>query len=181
MQRLKVFIDHHLQGRSDEFWSLLWMLFMSHFPSFSVSHVSLTFFLHLSSLHLFLCCSVPLSSSFPAQIPFVSQSSSLSFYVPISVFISIYFSFSRSSLLPLASPSEGRLQGVIQPPRQLHITSCLRKLHTLSPLPLSASLPPSLSALPQPLLAHLNTQSGRSQMQPVTAVRLWHKLPPFDH
>lgn len=100
--------------------------------SFSASHVSFTAFLHLNNLHLFLFCWALLSSSLPAQIPFASQSSSLSFSVPLSVFSVLYlFPFSRT-LLPLASPSEGRLKGVIQPPRQLHITSCLRKLQSLS-------------------------------------------------
>lgn len=72
---------------------------------------------------------------------------------PFHLYLFLFVSFFSPSCL---SPCEGRLKGVIQPCRQLRISSCRRKLHGVS------SLPPSLSSLPPPLLAHLTTQSGWS-------------------
>lgn len=120
-------MHHCLQGWFDEFPALVCLLFIfADCPHHSLSIASLSLSPSISTTYIrssFVL--LLLSSSSPAQIPFVSHSASLFLLCP-------HFNLHSLSLLPLTSPSEGSLYGIIQPPRQLHITSCLRKLHALS-------------------------------------------------
>lgn len=164
IQKVKRNHNYPLRCWFCKFWSLLCLLFISSFS------LSLTAFLHLNNLHLFSLLFHSLHPSPP----------------PLSPFQSIYFSFSRS-FLPVASPSEGRLKGVIQPPRQLHITSCLRMLHSLSPLPLvclpSSFLvcPPSASAGSSEYTEWVQPDAARHCCQIVTQITsIWSLMEPLS-
>lgn len=100
----------HIQRSSGT--GLIWWVLISPLSAFyiwwSPYHVSPTLVLHFNTLHPFsflFFYSVLLSSSLHVQ----NFSPSLSYSVLISVSIAIYFTFSPSFLLPLVSPSEGRL------------------------------------------------------------------------
>lgn len=104
--------------------SLLMSLLLS--SSISLTHICFSFALYRIPI---LACPNPFC--FTVFIP-------LRLCPHFGLYFYLFLRRSLAFLLPLAAPSEGRLWGVILPPRQLHITSCLRKLHSLSP---SSSLP----------------------------------------
>lgn len=149
MQKVNIFLII-LRSWFGHFWCLLCLFFMADFLLlFCLSHCSppsLTYIYFPFVCHCFLHLCLHKSLLFWGLPPSASLS-------PFHLYLFLFVSFFSPSCL---SPCEGRLKGVIQPCRQLRISSCRRKLHGVS------SLPPSLSSLPPPLLAHLTTQSGWS-------------------
>lgn len=143
MQKVNIF----LIILCSRFWCLLCLFFMADFLLlFCLSHCSppLTYIYLPFVCHCFLHLWLHKSLLFWGLPPSPSLS-------PFHLYLFLFVSFFSPSCL---SPCEGRLKGVIQPCRQLHISSCRRKLHSVS------SLPPSLSSLPPPLLAHRHRVGG---------------------